>query len=277
MTIKNILLAYDGNKSSNIALAAAILLRGQFDAHLTALFAHPPAQVSSTLKPWMPRSVLETVSELEEAQLYDVEAEFFRLIRKHATADKVHWITEAGETCEIIADHARLYDLTLIGRDNAVPHSTSPQIDAESIALACGRPVLVIPCGFSPGKFSEHAAIAWDGKRAATRALADALPLLETRRRVTILTVDTGEPTNNSSKIPLASALQRHAVMTNSVRLVRRGRDSIEKLILDYLQKDPPGLLVMGASEQRGNRGQRFGRLTDSILKNTSIPLLVSF
>ncbi|MCB1756963.1 MAG: universal stress protein [Gammaproteobacteria bacterium] len=277
MSIKNILLAYTGSKSSDSALAAALVLRGQFDAHLTALFAYIPSYVSGTLKPWMPQNVFDTVNQLEDAQLQDIESGFFSLVKDHAPPDKLHWIAQIGEAGEIVSDHARLYDLTLIGRDNDTEAPTGSQLDAERIALAGGRPVLVIPQSFSLKKFSEQALIAWDGKRAAARALADALPILETRQQVTILSIDSGEPADTSGKITLDTALRRHGIYSKPVRLERRGRDSIEKILLDYLQQDPPGLLVMGASEQRGGRNQHFGRLTDSILRNTAIPLLVSF
>ena len=60
---------------------------------------------------------------------------------------------------------------------------------AERVALESGRPVLIIPISWVPGDYGRNVAVAWNGSREATRAVFDALPLLERAGRIRLVTV----------------------------------------------------------------------------------------
>ena len=49
--------------------------------------------------------------------------------------------------------------------------------------------MLIVPRDGAPEALGDRAFVAWDGRRSAARALADAMQILETKSLVTILTV----------------------------------------------------------------------------------------
>ena len=84
-----------------------------------------------------------------------------------------------GYPSEAAAVHGRYVDLIVLGQtdpDNIGAALFHPH--PEEVALAAGRPVLVVPYA---GEFKEcgrRVLVGWDASRAATRAVNDAMPLL---------------------------------------------------------------------------------------------------
>jgi hypothetical protein len=82
-------------------------------------------------------------------------------------------------------EYARLRDLTII----SVPESYD-QWYAETIIFESGKPTLVVPERPRAKPFDlKTVVVAWDFSRAAARAIADAIPLLEKAKQVRIVTV----------------------------------------------------------------------------------------
>lgn len=93
-----------------------------------------------------------------------------------------------AEIPDLVTRHARLRDLTIIVAPEA---GAMQQWLAESVIFGSGRPVVVMPGGgrpFTPGR-GLSVGIAWDGTRPAARAVADAMPVLETAAAVSVVTV----------------------------------------------------------------------------------------
>src|SRR6516165_4111205 len=101
-------------------------------------------------------------------------------------ANIVHCLT--SEVPNVFIEYARLRDLTI------VPVPEGDYIDqwyAESVIFGSGRPTVILP---HTRKRTESFAlntviVAWDFSRPATRAVADAMPILEKAKRVCVLTV----------------------------------------------------------------------------------------
>lgn len=277
MAINNILLAYNGSDSSNNALDAALAMQNAHDAHLTALLAHGPSQLKTNLKPWMVQTIVDTVRELEDEQYSEIEESFYAKAQNLIEKNKLHWIHETGEASKTVADHARLYDITIVGRHDAMQSERHLALNPEQIALHSGRPVLVVPRNFNIVAFNHHAVIAWDGKRAAVRALADAMDLLCTRKRVTILTVESTDDSPSDTGIDIKTALARHSITAEFVQIKKQSQQSTEQSLLQYCSEYQPGLLVMGAYENNRFLRKQNSKLTDSILKNSSIPVFMSY
>ena len=275
MAIKNLLIAYNGTPSSDAALAFALHMRKKYDAHLTGLLAHIPGAINPAGKAWIPKNVQDMVIEAQLKSASEIEEKFKQQTASESAGDKIHWITKRGEGDATLARCARLFDLTIIGRYDAVHGENQPELHPDLIAMVSGRPVLLVPREFDLSTLNEHAVLAWDGKRAATRALADAIQILETKSLVTIVTVSDGEAELCMPEINVETALQRHGVKTESVQLQRKGK-SVGKRILKYLDKAEPKLLVMGAYEHSKFRESIIGGVTSSVLKKAKVPILIS-
>ena len=189
--------------------------------------------------------------------------------------DKIHWISKRGDGDATVAKYARLYDLTIIGRYDAVHGEDQLELHPDMIAMVSGRPVLLVPREFDMSTFNEHAVLAWDGKRASARALADAMQILKTKSLVTIVTVDDGDSEFTLPEIDVETALQRHGIKTERVHLKRNGK-SVGNRILKFLDQAQPSLLVMGAYEHSKFRQSIVGGVTSSVLKKAKVPIIIS-
>ena len=142
----------------------------------------------------------------------------------------------------------------------------------DRIALMSGRPVMVIPAGYVREARHERAAVAWDGSRAAGRALFDSLQLLEEDGEVTVLTIEGTDMPRPVGE--LIDHLGRHDIASRHEALPLS--HGIARTILSYAQQADPCLLVMGAYEHSKFREDFFGGVTARVLKDIRIPVLLS-
>jgi nucleotide-binding universal stress UspA family protein len=274
MAIKNLLVAYSGSESSDAALDAALFMREKYDAHLTGLLAQNFAPVNPNVKSWIPEDVRKSIKAAQAHATKDIAARFKKRAASSSAPDKIHWISKSGDSNETVARYARLFDLTIIGRYDAI-HGEDDELHPDIVAMISGRPVLLVPREYDISNFNEHAVLAWDGKRSASRALADAMQILRTKSLVTILTVEDDQSEWVLPDMDVETALQRHGVKTARVTLERGGK-SVSNRILKFIQKAQPGLLVMGAYEHSKFRQSIVGGVTSRVLKKAKVPVLIS-
>lgn len=274
MAIKNLLIAYSGSDSSDAALDAALFMRDKYDAHLTGLSAHNFAPVNPNVGSWIPEDVRDGIKKAQARATKDIEARFKKRIASSAAADKIHWIAKPSDSITSVGTYARLFDLTVIGRFDAM-HEEGDDLQPDIIAMVSGRPVLLVPREFDVATFTEHAVLAWDGKRAAARAVADAMQILKTKSLVTVLTVADKTSEEQLPEINVETALQRHGVKTEHVNLQRKGK-TVGYRIVEFIHQRKPGLLVMGAYEHSKFRQAIVGGVTSKVLKKVKVPVLIS-
>lgn len=272
MTIKNLLVAFNGSPASESAVRAAVMMQAKYDAHITGLLAHEGSRDRFSRRPWVPdnvRAILEeTVSREEQA----IEARFRDLIAD-VPANKAHWITIAGAPDGTFAQYACMFDLTLVGQ-HGTDDLPEASLHPERVALRSGRPVLVIPTVLEESAIRRRAVLAWDGQRAATRAMNDAMQILETKQAVDVLSI--GDEVRGPLKgIDAVTSLGRHGISANRIRKPGTGRN-VGAAILDHCDAVDAGLLVMGAFEHSVFREELFGGTTKFILANATIPVLIS-
>ena len=275
MALKNLLIAYGGSDSSDAALDFALFIRDKYDAHLTGLLTHNFAPVNQNVSSWIPEDVRDSIQKAQVQTVKDIESQFKQRIASNSALDKIHWISKSGEGDATVAQYARLFDLTILGRYDAVHGEGQQELHPDMIAMVSGRPVLLVPREFDKSTFNEHAVLAWDGKRASARALADAMQILKTKSLVTIITVDDDQSKVSLPGIDVETALQRHGVNTEKVNLKRNGK-SVGFRILEFLDKAQPKLLVMGAYEHSKFRQSIVGGVTSSVLKKAKVPVIIS-
>lgn len=97
---------------------------------------------------------------------------------------------------ELVAERARAYDLTLLA---CLPGSPDHALLAEDVLFGSGGPVIVFPADETPAHV-ETVAVAWDGTRAAARALHDAIPILQRAGKVRLLTCTEDKPISAGSR-----------------------------------------------------------------------------
>jgi hypothetical protein len=128
-------------------------------------------------------------SEMEKSSdaAAELMARFEKLARKAGVyQDRIIHKCYGSEAPDLLVREARLRDLTIL---SAVSEDYNYPWYAESVIFGSGRPILVLPPQAAREFALYRAVVAWDGSRPASRAVADALPLLEHAREVQVLTV----------------------------------------------------------------------------------------
>jgi nucleotide-binding universal stress UspA family protein len=176
---------------------------------------------------------------------------------------------------DVFIEYARLRDLTI------VPVPEGDYIDqwyAESIIFGSGRPTVVLPYTRKrTGSFAlETVIVAWDFSRPATRAVADAMPILEKAKRVCVLTVTKEKSIDTRrSGAELAKHLARHSVEVVLDEVDAKGR-SIGDVFEAHLTYRNANLLVMGAYGHSRIREFILGGATKSMLTRPPLPIFLS-
>ena len=184
-----------------------------------------------------------------------------------------------GYASDVVSLNAKYVDLAIVSQadpDDAESYP-NPGLPAE-VALEAGRPVLVLPYIGAGKTLGKNVMVAWNGSREATRAVNDALPLLERAVKVSVLAVNPRDGGGDHGDVPSADIslhLARHGVKTEATQTVSNEID-VADVILSRIADTGCDLLVMGAYGHSRMRELMMGGVTRDILKHMTVPLLLS-
>jgi nucleotide-binding universal stress UspA family protein len=182
------------------------------------------------------------------------------------------------EPVTAVIEHGRAADL-IVASQSDPDWEMSGLFDApERLALESGRPVLVVPYAGRFGEIGKRIMVAWSGKREGARAVFDALPLLKSADKVTLLCVVGRDADGESGQLPgveIAASLARHGVKV-TVRKTLADEVGVADEILARLADEGSDLLVMGAYGHSRLREMVFGGVTRHILRHMTVPTLMS-
>lgn len=167
-------------------------------------------------------------------------------------------------------------DLVVIGQHelHELPGYPSP----DRLLLASGVPILVLPSGWKSEPIGKKILVGWNASREARRAVADALPFLAAAESVTLLVVDGNERSNRHGEEPgadIALHLARHSAHIEVEQVSSRG-SPVADVILSFAADHGVDLIVIGAYSHARSVEMVFGGVTRTLLKQASIPVLMS-
>ncbi|MGB0694715.1 MAG: universal stress protein [Rhodospirillaceae bacterium] len=272
MSIKNILVAFNGTQSAVSALRYGAKLGLEKEAHVTAILAHSRHETINTRSKWIPDQARNIIRQANEDILQSIRDHFQAMAPELGLGERLHFLDEEGRVDAVLSDCARTFDLVIIGHQTGQDTDGHVMIHPDRVALMSGRPILMVPEAYDPESLHSHVVLAWDGGRASTRALADSLHILEATDRVSAITV--GKDTLPRPVEELVDQLTRHGVKIGHEFLDQRG--SIADTLLSYCREKNPSLLVMGAYEHSKFREDFLGGVTAKLMKEIPIPILLS-
>ena len=209
------------------------------------------------------------------ADLETVETTFREALRDQRGV--VEWRTAI--TIDTVADYlatqARCADLIVTAATSEDAFDLSHEVNPGTLAMQAGRPVLVVPSGASSLRFA-HAVMAWKDTRESRRAAADALPLLQSYARVTVVEVaavdDVAEATVRV--LDVAAWFVRHGITAEGLVATRDGKDGRQ---LTRLANDAGAdLIVAGAFGHSRLREWVMGGVTRDFLSDMECCVLLS-
>lgn len=279
MSMSNILVHVDDTERCKERIAVAAGLAQRFGAHVTGLYVVPDPEVPLYIAgAYVPK---EWFSEQMERATAGAEAgeKMFREAVESAGAQS-EWRREQGALSDIVARHGRYADMVVVGKGDAgdlerFPH---PELAAD-VVMTCGRPVLVIPNAGHFKGIGQRVLVCWNAGREATRAVNDALPVLKKADHVTVLAVNPGSSSGGDhGEIPcadIAQHLARHQVKAEAASAVARDIE-IADLILARASDLGADMIVSGAYGHSRTREWVFGGVTESLMRNATVPYLLS-
>lgn len=170
-----------------------------------------------------------------------------------------------------LATAARVHDCTLMPIDCS---SGDQRGAAEAVLFESGAPIILFGQRDAPVHL-EVVVVAWDGGRAAARAVRDALPFLAKAREVVLLTAPDDKPAVEDNVEAVTSFLSRHRVAATHERTMRQDRE-IGDVLQDAAMARDAGLLVMGGFGHNRVREFVLGGATQKVLSDIRLPIFMS-
>lgn len=261
------------------AVAIAVSLEAKISALSFAIIPHVPGSILG--------GVVGNVSALASAERERIVGEAERLLRtfsdvagKAGVLDKALYRKCApAEVPKLLIGHAHLSDVTIVPMPEG---GYFDQLDShwylETALLDSGRPILILPHDYTfpaKGAFGT-VVVAWDHTRAAARALADALPILQRARSVKLITV-TNEKAILHEPPPaeIATYLAAHGIDATHDAVDGAGRDAATA-VAEYVRRRSGDLLVMGGYGRTRMSELILGGMTRHMVMHAPVPLFMS-
>ena len=278
MSIKSILLLLDDSTACEKRLKVGMDLARRFEAHLTGLYVIPTPSIIYGA-PHAPVTEIESEIQRSQERGQKAIAAFEALASKEAINVESRLVNAMGEAVsDVAALHGRYADLLILGQNDPNDLRSLGIGVVESTLLGSGRPSLFIPYIGLQSPMLEHVVVAWDASQESTRALHDALPFMVLAKKVTVLVVNPRIGPNGHGEQPgadIAQALARHGIDV-TVQDDQVDRIAIGEAILSRLSDLQAGMLVMGAYGHARLRELILGGVTDTILREMTVPVLMS-
>lgn len=279
MAYKTILVHCDTSRSAAARLGLAAALAERHQAHLVGLHARPPFEPPVYDSTGLAMDMFfkdhdEAVAASEAA----AAKAFAEAIKGRAISTE--WRSGNGYADELLTLHARYADLTIVGQaDPEATMALAPPSDLpESVALATGRGVLVVPFVGPPKTVGRNVMLCWNASREAARAATDALPLLQAAAQVTVLIVEPKTTASGHGADPgadVAAWLSRHGVKLTVQRDIAPDAD-VGEVVLSRAMDHGSDLIVMGIYGHSRMRELVLGGASRTMLASMTVPVLMA-
>ena len=276
MSFKTILVHIDDTKHTQQRIQLAAELALQYQAHLigvadtgAARFIYQDGNING-----VDPSLLSYLDYLHQRATQNI-ADFNLQVSALGVASHASEITQ-DDVAGGIGHRARYSDLVIVGQTD--PELAMPAVMdnfPEYLVLHSGRPILIIPYAGSFSHIGKRPMIAWDGSRAATRAITDAIPLLQQAQLVQLVSVN---PKENILVEPpatsMAAYLERHGI--NLEISHHHSTVDIGNALLSLSADLDADLIIMGGYGHSRFRELIMGGATRTILKCMTVPVFMS-
>lgn len=247
----------------------------RFDAHIKGLYVIPAVQIYGGAAPAMVPVVFDANRVHFESQLPKVREAFETIMKKDGLNFDLQVVdSDVTDMASDIITNARASDLIVVaGHVDPGNYGIESEF-VERLIIGAGRPVLVVPAKGKGQMNLDEVMVAWDGGRESTRAVFDALPLIEGAKKLHVVSVNS----TLDGMVPgasLAEVLDRHGFKTEVVKVSSDGMNTGEALLRaanDY----GVGLIVMGCYGHGRFSEFVFGGATRHMLANLDRPVLMS-
>jgi nucleotide-binding universal stress UspA family protein len=279
MSFRTILANLNETANNEAVMATASVLAREFDAGVTGLYVIPAAPV-------YPEARYEPIPEMFEAhrehfrrQSASVEAAFKAGFPGASSRHRL-LVENSGSPLigDAVTEYGRCFDLVLLSKTDVKSRSGVELDFVPRVAVAAGRPVMVVPFETPLSAIPETVIVGWSGTRESARAVFDSLPFLKRARTVHIVRVDPPAEVSQGqawSDDGIVDALGEHGVKAEVTLVDSRGENAGD-VLLKKAADVAAGLVVIGAYGHSRLSEFILGGVTRTVLREMTCPVLLS-
>jgi nucleotide-binding universal stress UspA family protein len=271
--IKDLVVNLVGRAPQDFAADYAVSVAKTFGAHVTGIaFLYDPVIPDAGFG-GIPADVIEVQRVEMEKAAKDAIAHFEAAAQSAGVSAQVRTIDASrGGAATEFGRIARRFDVSIVGQ---AERGASEELMIEGALFESGRGVVVVPYIQKKNMALDRVLVCWDGGRAATRAVGDAMPFLQRAKVVEVLVV--AEPRKHAqvTGARLSEHLSRHGI-TVEVKRIAKGDADVPSTILSHVADTGADFLVMGGYGHSRLREFILGGVTRTVLTSTTVPVLMS-
>jgi nucleotide-binding universal stress UspA family protein len=274
--IRNVFVPFSPDRDGQLpaSVSYGLSLAEKTKAHLTFRVLGHHYDPPYSLAPQFVASLVGPANAEEKARIEKAEAALKGLLSSSGLGFDVRSAQlSQADTVDLAAMQGRLHDLAIV--DSPAEYFDIGRALVEELLFHTGRPVIVVPAGFTAFK-AKRILVAWDGTARAARALNDAMPLLTSAEYVELASVL--KEKDLSKLVPGAEAaphLSRHGIDA-TVANVDAANGDAGKALRNRATLVGADMIVMGAFAHSRWRQMVLGGVTDSMLSSSEIPVFMS-
>ncbi len=283
MALKQLLVLLNQSEGVDLRLQLAIDLASRHRSHLTALFVDEwndlqmQSRATAELGLGSARA-LEAVDRVVGAEIGRAATRLRgELESAHGKcALDAEWAHVERFSKAAIQSFLPFTDLCILGHQGASGESGPDSVLCESLLMSFDTPILFIPKSVSVLTLARRVVVAWDGSRAAIRAVNAAMPLIERADHTLVVNVamqNSAPPLDSVRR--LTDRLRRHCVAVDSVQ-IEKTSGAVADILCAKAHEVGADLIVCGAFGHSRLKENLFGGVTRHLLDRSRLPLLLS-
>jgi nucleotide-binding universal stress UspA family protein len=265
-----------GLGANDPATEFAISIADVFKAHVLGVaFSYEPV-IPASVMGGIPPEIIESQRRESDGKARAAIARFEAAAnRAGVSAERRIISASVSGAAEQLGRLARRFDLAVAGQAQRDEASAVDVVD-EGVLFDSGRPVIFVPYIQKGGLKLDRVMICWDGSRAATRAVADAMPFLKKAKQVEIVMVSAKKAKDDEIPgVDLGQHLARHGLKVDVKRITATETD-VSSTILSYAADMSADMIVMGGYGHSRWREFILGGVTRGLLESMTVPVLMS-
>lgn len=279
---KDVLVHLDGSAADEERLQYAVSIASEWQGHITGFLTNAMPDYASFVSADGAAGAASLLVELEEESLRQgaaIEQKLADRFDRLGIPGEIRRIDDIPSQLAVrAAREARWADLFIVSRPYGEPPAPLSDALFESVLFEGGCGVLVAPPNRPPSDAIRRVLVCWRDTREASRAVAQAMPIIRKATRTAILTVDPRKETREGAFDPVADIsrhLTRHGTQVEAEVAESKGRD-VTEIILEHARRLSADLIVMGGYGHSRTREWMLGGATRDMLAASEFPIYMA-
>ncbi len=280
--IKSILVQLDAKPACQKRLTLVRELAKTYDAKVRGIYfspvIHPLLRQETSPTEAEICNSSSTVIQSNKKRISQEKREISNKVRKvFDDPNALDWREICGLPNEDFISSCRHNDLTVVSNEFRVNNLVGKlNSSVATLAVECGGPILVIPESHESHFSAQRPVVAWDGSRASSRAISDAIPFIGDAKRITV--ISNAHKKKQISKLKDQQLIDYFACHNLDVDFVKVKHDCLNPInaIEGQIEHKKHDLLIMGAHGHSKVSELILGSTTRVMIANSRIPILLS-